>query len=376
MKIALALYHYFPYGGLERDMLAIAQEASSRGHDLCIYTTHWEGPKPANLPLRLLPVKGLANHVRMRHFAQALGEALREFRPDSSVGFNRLPGLDFYFAADTCYARKVREARGPWYRLLPRARQYLAFERAVYGPQSDTRILALTQAQIADFQRYYATPAERFHLLPPGIRRDRILPGDPEAQRCAIRESLGIDKDTLLLLMVGSDFARKGVDRSIRALAALPASLRNRARLWVAGRDEAVTFERLADSLGVSAAVTFLGARDDVAQLLWAADLLLHPAYSEAAGAVLIEAMVAGLPVIATETCGYSPWVRRAGMGEVLPDTMDAGLLAHGIETVIRRDRAEWHERARALVVRNEVFSMHQSAVQFIEQQCTKWGGA
>lgn len=375
MKLALALFHYFPYGGLERDMLAIAREAMARGHEVRIFTTAWEGAEPEGLQIRKLPVKGFGNHVRMRHFAQRLEEAVRAWRPDCLLGFNRLPGLDFYFAADTCFARKVHEERGAWYRLLPRARQYLAFEQSVYGPGSATRILALTEAQIADFQRYYDTPAERFHLLPPGIRRDRVMPDDYTERRRALRQAFGLADDRFLLLMVGSDFRRKGLARSIRALAALPESLRSRVQLWVAGRDAAQPFERLARKLGVAAQLKLLGARDDVPQLLWSADALLHPAYSEAAGAVLIEAMVAGLPVLATRTCGYAPWIVQAGMGEVLPDTAEDAELAAAIVSVLQTDRTHWQARARALIAGNEVFSMHQTAVSHIEAQgCSREG--
>src|SRR5690606_19153019 len=125
-------------------------------------------------------------------------------------------------------------------------------------------------------------------------------------------------EDAWVMLMVGSDFRRKGLARSIRALAALPHKLRQRAHLWVAGQDNPRRFLKLAQALGVAERVIILGARDDVPQLLWAADVFLHPAHSEAAGAVLLEAMIAGLPVITTEVCGYAHYVKQQEMGVVL----------------------------------------------------------
>ncbi|MBQ6352611.1 MAG: glycosyltransferase, partial [Lentisphaeria bacterium] len=69
--------------------------------------------------------------------------------------------------------------------------------------------------------------------------------------------------------------------------------------------------------LGVDDRVTLLGPRDDVPDLLLAADLLLHPARNEAAGTVLIEALAAGLPVLCSGNCGFADHVRDSG-GAVL----------------------------------------------------------
>ena len=41
MKLAFVLFRYFPYGGLERDMLAMAKLCRDRGHEITIYTREW-----------------------------------------------------------------------------------------------------------------------------------------------------------------------------------------------------------------------------------------------------------------------------------------------------------------------------------------------
>jgi UDP-glucose:(heptosyl)LPS alpha-1,3-glucosyltransferase len=43
-KIALLLFKYFPYGGLQKDFLGVADELISRGHILKVFTRSWEGP--------------------------------------------------------------------------------------------------------------------------------------------------------------------------------------------------------------------------------------------------------------------------------------------------------------------------------------------
>lgn len=56
-----------------------------------------------------------------------------------------------------------------------------------------------------------------------------------------------------------------------------------------------------------------------------AADLLLHPAYREAAGIVLLEAITAGLPVLTTAVCGYAHYIVDANCGEAITEPFRRG---------------------------------------------------
>src|SRR5690606_39582271 len=174
MRLAFVLFHYFPYGGLERDMLAMARACVARGHQVTIYTQSWSGQKPENIQVVILPVRGLTNHGSAAKFARQFQKLRAQEMLDLVVGFNKMPGLDVYYAADVCFAQKVYEERSWIYRLSGRSRQYLALERAVFAPSSKTQVLLISPAQLEPFQRYYQTPRQRLHLLPPGIRRDRV----------------------------------------------------------------------------------------------------------------------------------------------------------------------------------------------------------
>src|SRR5690606_33615578 len=107
-----------------------------------------------------------------RDFADFVQRETRARGFTAVVGFNRMPGLDWYFAADSCFAEKAA-GRSWLYRLAPRTRQYLAFERAVFAPPSPTRALLISPLQAQQYQRHYDIPSERLTLLPPGIEEDR-----------------------------------------------------------------------------------------------------------------------------------------------------------------------------------------------------------
>ena len=79
----------------------------------------------------------------------------------------------------------------------------------------------------------------------------------------------------------------------------------------VIGQDQAGPYRRLAQKLKIADKVRFLGGRTDIPELLAAGDLLIHPAYMENTGTILLEAIASGLPVIATDVCGYADHIIR-----------------------------------------------------------------
>ena len=296
MKLAFLLFEYFPYGGLQRDMLAIAEAAEARGHQVTVFTRAWHAERPASPRVETLEVGARSNHGRDAAFVAAVGARLTGF--DRVVGFNKMPGLDWYYAADGCLAARYRGPR----RWLPRYRSKLAMEAAVFDPAAGTGVLSISPLQRALYQRHYGTPDHRFVDLPPGIRRDRALPEDHALRRARLRTEMGIGETTPMLLFVGSGFRTKGLDRAIRALARLP----EETRLFVVGDDNAGPYQRLARRLKVDDRVRFMGGQDNVPDWLWSADLLLHPAYAENTGTVLLEAAVAGLPRVPRDRHGHS----------------------------------------------------------------------
>ena len=186
MRLAFALFTYFPHGGLTRDLIAIVRTCRQRGHQVSVYAGECRGSlsdlSEAGIDLQLLSAKARTNHGKNRQFARQLKSAVAEFSPDLLVGFNKMPGLDVYYAADGCFASKRRQ-RGWWYRMMPRCRHFLAFEKAVFSRQSATEILMIAPNQMRIYQDFYGDLRARMTLLPPGISRDRMAGDDAPARR-------------------------------------------------------------------------------------------------------------------------------------------------------------------------------------------------
>ena len=341
VRIAIALLRYFPHGGLQRIAVEVALELQRRGHHVRIFTQDWKGPRPAPHPggdgtlnVELLDVKGLSNHARAADFGGALARTLKDAPADVVLGFDRLPGLDVYFAGDPCYSARIRRDRHWLQRFTPRARTFLKLERSVFGADSRARVLLMDGREQAIIQAEYGTQGERFRVLPPGFSATRRQGPDAHEQRARIRSELGAE-DAFLALALGSDFHRKGFDRAVRGL--LAASQHAAAQrppqpkpvLAIAGSGDDRRLKELTTKLGLGEQMRWLGARDDVPALLQGADLLVHPCRSEPAGMVLLEALSAGIPVLVAGAAGYASHVAASGAGAVLPEPFDQPALDH-----------------------------------------------
>lgn len=373
MIFAFCLYKYFPYGGLQRDFLRIAQAMQARGHRVRVYCHTWQGDVPPEFEIVNVPVKGYTSQAKNRFFSRFMQQDLAQRPVDCVVGFNKMPGLDVYYAADSCYAAKPLHKRSKLYTLMPRYRHFKRYEEAIFACGSNTQILLLSPTQKTEFRNSYATELARLHLLPASIDESRRAPSNAEQVRTAFRQEFAIADDDFLLLQIGSGFITKGVDRSLQALAALPKELLVRTHLHVVGQDKAKKFEQLAVELGVADRVTFFDGRDDVPCFLQGADLLIHPARAEAAGMILVEAVVAGLPVLTTAVCGYAFHVEQANAGATLTAPFDQNALNKAlVKMIVSPDRAQWRENGLRYAEQESLYSQTKVVADFLEDQLTR----
>ena len=369
MKLAFAIFRYFPFGGLQLDFARFLKEGIRRGHAVTVLYDRWEGEFIPGAEYVKLKCRALSNWGRALEFEDQARSFCRERPFDRIVGFNRMGGLDWYYAADNPFAEHVRQ-KNPLVRLLPRYRVFERLEKAVFGASGSTRILYLTEAQKTSFQHFYGTEEERFRYLPPGVAPQFVLRDGAEAQqiRSRIRAEFKIPKPAVLLVQVCSAFRTKGVDRVLESVSKLSPAVRNKVVYLVAGNEEPGDFLKLAKKLGIADHVIFAGPRQDVPDLLTASDLMVHPARNEATGTVLVEAAVCGLPAICSADCGYAPLIRDAG-GIVLPAPFTVQALADALELSLRLPDAldKMLRDARSYSERSDFYHRTELFWKFIE---------
>lgn len=370
LKIGFAVVRFFPHGGMQRTFLRMINEAVSRGHEVVVFASSWDGPHPRGASLQILPVSARTNHGINAAFAREVGANRSRAELDLLVGFNKLPGLDVYYAGDPCFVARCHEEGRSWLTLqLPRYRAYKRLEAACFGRDSQTESLLIAHGEAEKFRKHHGTHESRLHILPPGIDRDRLGSNLTCDQRRDLRLELGAGDADHLLVTVGSGYRTKGIDRTIRALADLHPELRRRTRFAVVGQGDALPMKQLAQAKGVAEHVVFCGARDDVGPVLRAADLLVHPARVENTGSTLLEAMICGTPVLCSGNCGFATHVEQAGSGWVLATPFEQKDLVQTLSHVLSgEERAGRGARGQQYADNTDLYSLISGGVDVIEE--------
>ncbi len=234
------------------------------------------------------------------------------------------------------------------YRLLQRAGQ---------------RLVAVSQDLARLVARRLGLSPNAIEVVPNGIP----IPSVPEfdqrdESRLRARAELGIPVGGPLLLAVGNLYPVKDHANLLRAAARMPG-----AHVAIAGRgEEEEPLRRLAAGLAISERLHLLGLREEIGEVLLAADVFVQPSRSEGLPLAVLEAMAAGLPVVATRVGGVPEAVEDGRTGYLVP-AGDSAALADGLRKVVEApDRGAALARAGRLRARQQ-FSVERMGARYAE---------
>lgn len=307
---------------LRHFLLPLMRSLRARGHEVvgaCADGPLLDLPREEGFRIEHVPMARSLNPVAQARCLAALVALMRREKPDLVHAHMPISGLLARAAARiagvpriayTCHGYLFNQP-GPWWR----RNLALALERAA-GRITDT-YLTVSEEEAGDARRLGIHPA----AVPVLNGRDpaRFHP-DPVA-RAAIREELGAREGDCVVVAVSRLVRHKGYPELLAAMRATPENC----VLWVVG-------ERLASDHGEDMAPHFAGAagalgrrfvrlgyRHDVARVLAAADVFALPSHFEGLPMSVIEAMLTGLPVVATDIRGPREQVVDGATGLLVP---------------------------------------------------------
>jgi glycosyltransferase involved in cell wall biosynthesis len=178
--------------------------------------------------------------------------------------------------------------------------------------------------------------AKYFHrrdvaVIPNGVDTLQFSPAARLARRDAARARRQFRADDLVLLLIGNDWANKGLATILEALAAL-ADIP--ARLLIVGDDAPGPWREMARRLGVLERCIWEPATADILEAYAAADLYVSPSREDSFGMPVAEAMACGLPVVTSVFAGVSSLLCDGVDSLVLRDPLDAKALAEAIRKI------------------------------------------
>ena len=151
-----------------------------------------------------------------------------------------------------------------------------------------------------------------------GVDESKFTPKLTKKQRSGLRKTLGIKPDDFVMIYPAELSKRK---RQIWLLNSLSGFIKNHSdvHLLLPGGDSLNgACQKLAKKLGIDSQVHFLGYRKDIPHLMMASDLSVSSSSQEGLPVNLLEALAAGLPIVATDSRGHADLVKNGVNGYVV----------------------------------------------------------
>jgi glycosyltransferase involved in cell wall biosynthesis len=298
-------------GGAETQLVLLLEALMARGWDVQVVTMLAGGVLQADLLQRHIKVSSL-NMRRGIPDARAVPRLLKILREDRPailhmhmVHANLLGRFCRLFCSVPVVVSTVHTSTAgrQWNDICYRLSDWLTDITTIISQAAAERYISVG-----------AVPARRLKVIPNGIPVDRFQSGAEVRQR--IRTELKVE-DKLVWLAAGRFEAPKDYPNLLHAMSRLSPS--NNILLIAGDGPLRASMEALADSLGISDKVRFLGFRTDVPELMAAADAYVMSSAWEGLPMGLLEASASALPIVATDVGGNREIVRDGISGTLVP---------------------------------------------------------
>lgn len=220
---------------------------------------------------------------------------------------------------------------------------------------SATRIVAVSPL-VVDELLSIGVPLDKIIMISNGVDIDEFHPG------AGLRAELAIDLDTPLAIFSGDlRSPRKNLETVLRAICEIP-----HWQLIVLSRVEGSSYPAMANDMGISDRVHFLGFRSDSAALMRTADVLVFPSRYDPCTLVVAEALASGVPVITAQSVGAAFQV-QTNCGWVIDNPEDCDEIARLLKIILNMSAIERHEITKNARLRALEFTWIKSAESYLE---------
>lgn len=317
LKIAVLIRRFVLTGGAERYAVEVTRRLA-RDHDVSVFAQEWSFEGKEKITFHKIP-----RFFRRPNF---LNQLLFSFFTRRSLGnsfdivhtHERVCQFDVLTVHCPCFRSIVTRHNSPVKRFFvwlsvafsPRKMAYLWLEKRQFAQNRERLWIAVSENVKRNIQTNYPLPDESFGIVYPGVDGNLTTEKDSAENRKKLRSKLGIEKDDLVILFVGTEFKRKGLDALLKGFALLP---RSKMKLVIAGEGRPDRYLSAAKDLSIERDVIFLGLVENIKEAYAISDVYILPTLSDPAGMAPLEAMMCGVATIIS--CD-----RYAGIAECMTD--------------------------------------------------------
>ena len=357
----------FPHLQQTKALIEAFEQVGASYQPLAIGETEIAAAATLSELIKTLPRRLLSWLEKPWHFLLILRYLLRwqSHSPSSTVLIN-LPWADKGFTSLLACAL-LNQPTAVVFHLIPWKLQLPKWKRSLYKWAKSRRQtwIAISENNRTFVRQTFRCQKEEIALIYNGT--PTATPTHPKATtREQVRLDLGLSPDSILLLTVARLNQQKGHDTLIPAIPHLIRQFPNIHFIWVGDGEQQSSLVRQLESYNTQNAVSLLRHREDIPDLLAAADLFIFPTHFEGFPFALLEAMARRLPIVATSVNGIPEIIEHTVEGLLVREGDSCDLLealrwalTHSSEMKAMGDRA-------ALKVQN--FSAENMTAQTIKR--------
>ena len=321
LKIAVLIRRFITTGGAERYAVEVTKRLAMQ-HDVHVFAHEWDPEDTAKITFHQIPKfpskPGFINQLLFSYFTRkSLDNTF-----DIIHTHERVTRFDVLTIHCPCYRGFITYKKGFWRKVLvwisvltsPRHLAYLWLEKKQFTCEKNRLFIAVSENVKKDVRANYFLTEEDFRIAYPGVDMKRSQRGNASEYREKQRSNLGIDNNNIVILFVGTEFKRKGLEALLKGVAAMED---DSIKLLVAGGGKQNKYRKLAKRLGITKSVIFLGLVTNIEDIYTMSDIYVLPTLSDPYAMAPIEAMASGIPTVmsASKYAGCSEHIRN---GEAL----------------------------------------------------------
>ncbi|MDP2209072.1 MAG: glycosyltransferase family 4 protein [Bacteroidota bacterium] len=205
----------------------------------------------------------------------------------------------------------------------------LHVEKLSFTKGNYKKIIAVSNGLKKEICEYYNVPPEDIVVIPNGVNLQEFQ-SITEEEKILKRKELGFSKDDFVLLFVGNEFDRKGLELVIKAMDLIK---HKNVNLLVVGKDNPKPYYELSTKLNLGNRIFFKGLQSPLTQYYNASDIFVLPTYHESFLIAGMEAAACGLPLLITKVPGVEDYLKDGSNGYFI--NRDADDIANKIVKLI-----------------------------------------
>ena len=354
MKIAVVIPKYGLVGGAEGFAYEITEQLASREDPkIHVFANQWRSGKTP-ITFHKVPIISFPRFMRPISFAYFSNKLIRPKDYDLVHGHDRIFQMDLFTMHGIPHKTWVKEARRKPLSLFDRSMAWVE-EKGITGSHIPT-ILPVSTLVKDELLKLYDIPESKIRVIHPGVSQGRFSSLDQESCRHEIRQRHGLSSSDVVVLFVGMNFEVKRLELVLKGIAHLIAkgNKNSNLKLVVIGKGREGWYLNMARDLGIFNRVIFAGVTPKVEDYYLASDIFAMPSRFDTFGLAVLEAMMAGLPVIITQRVGARDLVNSGVQGFVLSEDPSPGDVAEKLAVLMdKENRRRMGENARELALQH-----------------------